>query len=138
MMASVVIDASITAAWFLPDEKTDYTKAVFEAVSSSEIKGIAPGLWAYEIRNTVLTALRRGRISKPDCQQILTSLNELKVRLSEPSSYDDLFALAQARSLTVYDAAYLAVALRQQLPLASLDRQLIRAAGEVRVEIYSP
>jgi predicted nucleic acid-binding protein len=134
--ASVVIDASITAAWFLPGEQTDYTEALFERVSSAGFEVIAPRLWAYEIRNTVLMAFRRGRITKIESQQILVSLNNLSVDLSEPASYDDLFALAQARGLTVYDAAYLAVALRQELPLASLDRQLIRAAAEVSVKIY--
>src|SRR5437667_11340944 len=84
-----------------------YTKAVFQAVSSSSVDGVAPRLWAYEVRNSILMGLRRGRISKPDSELFLVSLNELNVRLSEPASYNDLFSLAQEHGLTVYDAAYL-------------------------------
>ena len=65
-MAAVVMDASIAAAWCFPDEQTDCTKAVFQAVSSSVVDTVAPLLWAYEIRNSVLMGLRRGRVSKPD------------------------------------------------------------------------
>ncbi|HXB72417.1 MAG TPA: type II toxin-antitoxin system VapC family toxin [Candidatus Acidoferrales bacterium] len=69
-MAAVVIDASMAASWCFPDEQTDYTKAVFYAVSSSAVDSVAPQLWAYEIRNSVLMGLRRGRISKPDSEQV--------------------------------------------------------------------
>src|ERR1051326_9050776 len=83
-MAAVVIDASIASAWCFPDEQTDYTRAVFQAVSSSAVDTVAPRLWAYEIRNSVRMGIGRGRISKPDSEQFLVSLNELNVRLSEP------------------------------------------------------
>ena len=137
-MASVVIDASIASAWCFPDEQTDYTRAVFQAVSSSAVDSVAPRLWAYEIRNSVLMGIRRGRISKPDSEQFLVLLNELNVRLSEPTSYDDVFSLAQEHGLTVYDAAYLDLAIQERLPLASLDGQLVRAAQKVGVPLFQP
>jgi predicted nucleic acid-binding protein len=137
-MAAVVIDASIASAWCFPDEQTDYTKAVFQAVSPSTVDTVAPLLWAYEIRNSVLMGLRRGRISKPDGEEFLVSLNELNVRLSEPASYDDVFSLAQEHGLTVYDAAYLDLAIQERLPLASLDGQLVRAAQKVGVPLFQP
>jgi predicted nucleic acid-binding protein len=62
-MTAVVIDASIVSAWCFPDERTDYTTAVFQAVSSSAVDTVAPRLWAYEIRNSILMGFRRGRIS---------------------------------------------------------------------------
>jgi hypothetical protein len=62
-MADLVIDASVGSAWCLPDERTDYTNGVLQAVSSS-LESFGPRLWAYEIRNSVLMGLRRGRISK--------------------------------------------------------------------------
>src|SRR2546422_4589265 len=137
-MAAVVIDASIASAWFFPDEQTDYTKAVFHAVSSSAVDSVAPRLWAYEIRNSVLVGFRRGRISKPDAEQFLASLNELNVRLSEPSSYDGVFGLADQHGLTVYDAAYLDLAVHEGVPLASLDGHLIRAAQKIGVPLFQP
>jgi predicted nucleic acid-binding protein len=137
-MAAVVIDASIASAWCFPDEQTDYARAVFQAVSSSAVDSVAPQLWAYEIRNSVLLGIRRGRISKPDSEQFLVSLNELNVRLSEPASYDDVFSLAQEHGLTVYDAAYLHLAIQERLPLASLDGQLVRAAQKVGIQLFQP
>jgi predicted nucleic acid-binding protein len=137
-MVAVVIDASIASAWCFPDEQTDYTKAVFQAVSSSAVDTVAPRLWAYEIRNSVLMGLRRGRMSIPDSAQFLVSLNEMNVRLSEPASYDNVFSLAQEHGLTVYDAAYLDLAIQEGLPLASLDGQLVRAAQKVGIQLFQP
>ena len=80
--------------------------------------------------------LRRGRISGLDSELFLVSLKELNVRLREPASYDNVFSLAQADRLTVYDAAYLDIAMHEKLPLASLDRQLVQAAQAAGVEIF--
>ena len=138
MMAAVVIDASVASAWCFPDERTDYTQAVFQAVSSSTVEAVAPRLWAYEIRNSILMGLRRGRLSKLDSDHFLISLNELNMRLSEPASYNEMFSLAQEYDLTVYDAAYLYVAMQERLPLASLDRQLVRAAQKAGIQLFQP
>ena len=138
MAAVVVIDASVASAWCFPDERTDYTQAVFQAVSSSAVEAVAPRLWAYEIRHSILMGLRRGRLGKLDSEQVLVSLNELNMRLSEPASYDEMFPLAQEHRLTVYDAAYLYVAMQERLPLASLDRQLVRAAQKAGIQLFQP
>jgi hypothetical protein len=53
-MAAMVIDASVASAWCFPDEQTDYTIAIFQAVASSAVEMVAPGLWAYEVRNSIL------------------------------------------------------------------------------------
>ena len=82
--------------------------------------------------------LRRGRFSKPDSEQFLVSLNELNVRLTEPASYDEAFSLAQDHGLTVYDAAYLYVAMQERIAIASLDGQLVRAAQAVGVQLFQP
>jgi predicted nucleic acid-binding protein len=96
----------MASAWCFPDEETEYTRAVFDAVSSSFVEAVAPRLWAYEIRNSVLMALRRGRIDKADADEFLASLNDMDVRLCDPASYEDVFHLAEQHDLTVYDAAY--------------------------------
>src|SRR5882724_11999363 len=105
-MAALVIDASLAAAWCFPDERTDYTNGVLQAISSS-VEGSAPRLWAYEIRNSILMGMRRGRIVEADAQEFLSSLKDLSIRLTDPVSYDDVFQLAERHCLTVYDAAYL-------------------------------
>jgi predicted nucleic acid-binding protein len=109
-MAALVIDASLTASWCFPDERTDYTNAVLR------------GLWACEVRNSVLMGLRRRRITRADAEEFLDSLTDLPIRLSDPLSYDGLFALA----------------VRENLPLASLDGALIRAATQSGIVIFQP
>src|ERR1035437_2854568 len=132
-MAALVIDSSLAAAWCFPDERTDYTNAILRAVSTT-LEAVAPRLWAYEVRNSVLMGLRRKRITHADAQE---SIKGLPIRLSDPS-YDGVFRLADRYGLTVYDAAYLDLALREGLPLASLDNALCRAAGNTGVALFQP
>lgn len=134
-MAALVIDASLASAWCFPDERTDYTNGVLQAVSSS-VEALAPRLWAYEVRNSVLMGMRRGRIGKADAEEFLSSLVDLNIRLSDPVSYDDVFKLAEHHSLTVYDAAYLDLALREGSQLASLDDALCKAAVKAGIRLF--
>ena len=78
-MGRIVVDASIAASWFFRDEATDYTEAALNAVAGST-EAIAPRLWAYEIRNCILTGMRRGRITQPDAEEFLKSLSDLTSR----------------------------------------------------------
>ena len=95
-------------------------------------------LWAYEIRNSVLSGVRRKRITQTDADSFLESIRHLRITLADPISYDDVFALAGRYGLTVYDAAYLDLALRAGLPLSSLDNELIRAAAQAGVAVFRP
>src|SRR4051794_41460524 len=119
-MAGLVIDASLAAAWCFPDEQTEYTNGVLRNVGQT-IDPIAPGLWAYEIRNTILMGVKRGRITKDVAQKLLVFIRDLDVQLFHLSSHDTVFDLAENNGLTVYDAAYLDLAIREGAPLASLD-----------------
>src|SRR5690242_15684484 len=123
-MPNLVIDPSVAAAWCFKDEATPYTEGVLSVVSGSD-EAVAPRLIAYELRNSVLMGVRRGRITSKTAQEFLQSLRDLRIRLTDPVSYDDVFDLAERHVLTVYDAAYLDLALREGLPLASLDAALL-------------
>lgn len=134
-MGALVIDASLASAWCFPDERTGYTNGVLQAISSS-VEGTAPRLWAYEVRNSVLMGMRRGRIGEADAKEFLSSLKDLNIRLSDPVSYDDVFKLADRHSLTVYDAAYLDVAIRERSQLASLDAAMCKAAVKAGIPLF--
>ena len=136
-MAVFVIDSSIAASWCFKDEATDYTEGVLNAVSGLR-EAVAQRLWAYELRNSVLMGLRRGRITKADAEGFLKSLPDPCIRLTDPLSYEGVFTLADRHGLTVYDAAYLELAIRETLPLASLDSALIRAAEKSGVGMFQP
>ena len=136
-MPVLVIDASLAASWCFPDERTDYTNAVLKAISTP-LEAIAPRLWAYEVRNAVLMGLRRKRITLADALEFLESITVLPIRLTDPVSYDDVFHLANHHALTIYDAAYLDMAIREGLPLASLDKALRKAALDSNVVLFHP
>jgi predicted nucleic acid-binding protein len=129
-VASLVLDGSITIAWFMPDERTAGTQRVLDQVTQ---EGAAvPALWCLEVGNTLLLAARRRRISPDDCATAITTLEELPIETdSETASqaWDATFQLAGQFRLTLYDACYLELAQRRNLPLATLDRDL-RAAGD--------
>jgi predicted nucleic acid-binding protein len=82
--------------------------------------------------------LRRRRISKTDAEEFLDSIKSLPIRLTDPLSYDGVFQLANRHGLTVYDAAYLDLAVREGLPLASIDAALIRAAEQSGIAVFQP
>lgn len=82
--------------------------------------------------------IRRKRITKTDAQEFLESIEAFHILLSDPPDYDRVFALAEQHSLTVYDAAYLELAVRERLPLASLDKELCRAALQSGLLLFDP
>jgi predicted nucleic acid-binding protein len=90
------------------------------------------------VRNSVLTGLRRGRISKPDALDFLTSLEDLNIHLTDPVSYNHVVEVAERRGLTIYDAAYLDLAIREGCQLASLDDALCKATISAGVGLFDP
>ena len=94
-MSRLVIDESVVAAWCFPDEEAEYTNGVLQALGGS-VEPIAPALWAYEIRNTVLMGVKRQRITKDSGQKLLTFLNALNVELLNPPSHDVVYGLAES------------------------------------------
>src|SRR4051794_29408202 len=126
-MAGLVIDSSVAGAGGFPDERAHYSNGVLPAIAAPP-EALAPRLWAYEVRNSVLMGVRRKRIDSVDAQAFLQSIESLPIRLTDPVSYRAVYSLADSYGLTVYDAAYLDLALREGLPLATLDNALGRAA----------
>lgn len=126
-----VIDASVTASWLLPDEtdaRADQAYALLDTDSA-----VAPGLWWFELRNIFIVNERRGRIDQAKTQRALELLASLPIRLDHDAEEAALLALARRHRLTVYDAAYLELAQRQGLSLATLDDELARAARAEKV-----
>jgi predicted nucleic acid-binding protein len=138
-VAGLVIDASIALAWGLPDEASTYAEAALAAVERGIV--YAPELWPYEIANGLVIAYRRQRITAGDEQIFLTGLAQLTIRLER---MDELATIRQGTAaamrfgLTAYDAAYVDLALRERLPLATLDERMQKAAIEAGVALFNP
>ena len=126
---SIVIDASITMPWYFQDEVSSEAEAVFDRVIADG--AIVPAHWKLEIANSFRTALRKGRIDPEYRDLSLQDLRELAIEIdaeTELHAWEATLELADEFNLTPYDAAYLELALRRKLPLATLDKAL-RAAG---------
>ena len=135
-MTGFVIDASLAASWFLPDEASPATDELLDRLVDEE--AAAPSLFRHEMRNLMLVAHRRGRLSREKLDDVLTGLALLPIH--DYGSGDDarVVALATKHGLTAYDAAYLALALERQMPLATLDRALATAARSQGVPLLGP
>ena len=136
-MADFVVDASIAAAWCFKDEATPYTEAVLDAITGPATAA-APRLFFYETHNLTLMGLRRQRVSQDDAEAFIRLLPALSIIITDPLAYSDVFRLAQHHRLTIYDAAYLELAIRKALPIASRDGDLLRAAGVENITVYQP
>src|SRR5262245_7269874 len=122
---SFVADAWIVLAWAF-DEGHRNAVLVRERVRSEEI--VVPSLWWFELRNALLVGECRGRITERDAALFLRSLVLLPVAIDRAPEETAMLALARRHRLTVYDAAYLELSIREDLPLATLDRELGAAA----------
>jgi predicted nucleic acid-binding protein len=129
----MVVDASVTISWYLADEATDTAQSVLERLRESE--AIVPALWWFETRNVLLMNERRGRLDQSQTTAILAHLARLPIALDREPAGDAALALARAHRLTFYDAAYLELALRRDVPLATLDRRLAAAARTAAVRL---
>jgi predicted nucleic acid-binding protein len=126
---SLVLDSSVTLAWIYPDETTDAIRQVFDDVAESG--AVVPALWRLEVGNGLTVAVRRGRITAALRAAALADLTLIDVSIdaaTDTNAWGTTLHLADRFRLTLYDAAYLELAQRRFLPLASLDRELRAAA----------
>ena len=129
-MTAFVLDASIALAWCFADEATPATDALLDRLVDEE--AVAPALWRLEVANGLTMAERRGRLSVAGLTRSVSLLQRLAVAIDPEGSdraFRELLDLARSERLTVYDAAYLELALRLGLPLASKDARLRTAAN---------
>ncbi len=118
-----VVDASVSAAWFLPNEATASTEAALQATSMHDVW--VPALWLLEVGNVLLSAQRRKRITADKRRELAAAASALRIKVDrEPVAIAALDELAARFGLSAYDAAYLELALRRGLPLATLDEAL--------------
>jgi predicted nucleic acid-binding protein len=139
-----VVDSSLTMAWYLEDEQDAYADATHAALIDGA-EAIVPPLWPYEVANGFRMADgcprsgRRGRIQSGEIPRVLALLAPLPIQvqaIAHERARGEVLALARQEGLTCYDAAYLELAMREGLPLASLDRQLREAAGRVGTPLF--
>ncbi len=128
---SVVVDCSMFLAWSLADEDEPVAIETMHRVVSAGC--VAPVIWWYELRNALLANERCGRITAQQVADTLADCAALGIETDDRHDETLVLWLAREHALSVYDAAYLEVASRRGLPLATLDQKLSEAAGAVGV-----
>lgn len=130
------MDASIAATWCFPEESTPATARLLDAVYAGTLAHV-PAIWPSEIANVLLKAARRGRITRDKMWALLEQLSRLAFAVdSSPLGHQlRVVRLAEEHQLSTYDAAYLELALRLRLPLATADQKLAAAARALSVPL---
>lgn len=132
-MTSIVVDASFAAAWFLPDEDRAAADAVAVRFATDRI--LVPDVFRHELRNLLLTALRRGRLSEDDCFRQIARAERFPLVDCGGGEASRIAELAVKRGLTAYDAAYLSLAIGERAELATFDAALAAAARLEQIKV---
>ena len=133
-MSAIVLDNSVVLSWCLQDEGEPLAERAMHRVV--EHGAVVPHIWWYELRNALAMNERRGRLSPADTVSTLADVRQLRISFDQAHDEDVVVALARAQHLSVYDAAYLEVALRRTLPIASLDKRLRQAAAALEISVF--
>lgn len=135
---TLVLDASMTIAWLFDDERTEAAHTVLRRVVAEG--AIVPSLWRLEVANVMHNAVRRGRCNEVYVDRSLARLARLAIKRDEETddhAWGSTRTLARNEELSLYDAAYLELAIRRRMPLASCDRALLAAAVRRKVEVFA-
>jgi len=133
-LMAFVIDASVVVAWALAEDHPDAISAL-ERTHRDEVR--VPVLWWFEVRNALLVNERRKRISRADAALFLRSLSRLALTIGSSPDETEVLAIARRHRLTIYDASYLELALREGVPLATLNAELRQAAQREQVPLLA-
>jgi predicted nucleic acid-binding protein len=136
---SFILDASITLSWCFSDEATPETMHLLDQLNQES--AFVPELWTLEIGNILISAERHKRITYAKITEFLTLLQHLNIKTDNETSirgFREIISLAHSEKLTTYDAAYLELAMRLGLPLATKDIQLAKAAKRIGVKLIYP
>jgi predicted nucleic acid-binding protein len=129
-----VLDASVTACWAFADEDHTVADMAFSSLQTGE--AVVPALWWFEVRNILIVNERRRRINERETDFFLRALAQFRIRIDREPEHAGVLRMARAQGLSVYDAAYLELASREKLSLATLDRRLGEAARLVGVKLF--
>lgn len=131
-----VLDMSVTMSWCFEDEATPYTEATLDRLQGAT--AVVPSIWPLEVANVLLSAERRGRLTEAQSARFVELLGALPIVMEQPSVdrvLGSVLPLGRQHALSAYDAAYLELAARHGLPLATRDERIITAAAAIGVRM---
>jgi len=139
-MTDFILDNSVAMRWlFVTPKAADQKYAERVLISLSEVGARVPNLWHLEASNVLLGAEKRAEINLGDSEGFIIQLENLPIHvdsLTAHQAFSRTISIARNYKLSSYDASYLELAIREGLPLATLDRDLRKAAKKAKVNIY--
>lgn len=135
-MSRFVLDCSVVMAWCFEDEADAYADSVLDLLADSE--AIVPCIWPLEVANVLLVAERRKRLTEAASLQFAGLLSELPITIDYESSdraLSEILFLGRQQGLSSYDAAYLELAMREGIALATRDNRLRKVSGKCGVKV---
>lgn len=137
-MKGFVLDCSVAVAWFFEDEFDDYSELVRQALLNKGVVAVTPGIWSAEVANVLFQAERRKRINTTQVNQAIRVLSQLPIDIDylPIGNMGHVLRLCRTYTLTSYDALYLELALRENIPLATGDKKLKASAVAAGVELF--
>ena len=139
-MIKFVLDNSVAMRWLLSTRKKadqSYANKVLQGMVDCE--ALVPHLWHLEATNVLLSAEKRGELSIGDVERFVSQLEKLPIQvdpLTAQQAFGRILSLARSYRLSSYDASYLELVIREGLPLATLDKNLLKAAKKAEVPLY--
>ncbi len=137
-MTAFVIDCSVAVTWCFEDEATPASDGLLDRLGDEA--AAAPAIWPLELGNVLVMAERRGRLNAAKITEFVALVQDLPVAIDEESSrraLDEVLSLARSEGLTTYDAAYLELAMRLGVPLATMDKELRQAAEKLGTPVLA-
>jgi predicted nucleic acid-binding protein len=135
-----VLDASVSAVWALIDETNPMATQILDRWVANPVDpetAFVPSLWWFEIRNLLVINERRKRIVAADSVSFLRVMSSFPIQIDEEPEEDAIFMFARRHQLSFYDAAYLELAQRRGVPLATLDKGLLNAAQAAGIPLLA-
>lgn len=137
-MNRFVLDASVSAAWIVPDPDSDHALGIRQRLADGE-RAVVPALWPFEMANALAKAVRRGILAEAAAEHglrqleiLLVSAARIEVQTGAPSLWQ-AYEATRKYQLSAYDGCYLELAQREGLPLATLDKGLRAAAAKAGI-----
>lgn len=133
---SIIADISVVLAWLFDEKQTPVALELLNVIESEGL--IVPILWWSELENGLLMAERRARRTADECSAFLALVRQLSIRTDDTPRYrlsDDILRLGRTHQLTACDAAYVELAIREAIPLATFDEAIRNCAPQARITV---
>jgi predicted nucleic acid-binding protein len=133
----LVVDASVMANWHFDDERNAWSEAILDRLQDRRDRARVPGIWWFELHHVLLRGERRHRATLQQSMEFQRFIEDLPIDVAPNAGADAVMILARRHRLSFYDAAYLELAQRENIPLATLDQALQRAAAAEGVPLIA-